>query len=190
MELRFVGGPYDGREIEAELLGTHASIQSVESGSRVRQFVLMPSPDDWARQLRGEATDPSPAHLYERVAAPDGPRLVYGTPDALDQARFESSVTLRPRARTALSTLEPETREAAVRTVVGLLDTPPDDWPGQVVKRDQGGWALRMVPIPGGFWAFILPQPVGRAELLDILRDDTLRLFLAQYQTAGAGRAG
>ena len=54
---RFFGGPYDGMEIELPTdLNPFCNFLSIPSDEGNRQFVEMPSPQDWDRIARGEIT--------------------------------------------------------------------------------------------------------------------------------------
>jgi hypothetical protein len=78
MKAHFVHGPYDGMDLELltdlETLKAICDVCPVSTANGMRQFLIMPSPQDYGRILRGEITkDQSQGvrHPYERRNQPE-----------------------------------------------------------------------------------------------------------------------
>jgi hypothetical protein len=77
MAFHFVGGPYDGRQLEPAQLNVVARPEVFPTDNGHRTFVGMPAdPNECDRILRGDAdrasVENSPRWPYERVAAESG----------------------------------------------------------------------------------------------------------------------
>jgi hypothetical protein len=97
-------------------------------------------------------------------------------------ANFNSRVTIQPRAQTALASLPEEDRQAVLAMVEALQAREPASWSSQEATRvspDKPVYLLRVTP---ELRAFIRVED-GGLELFDIVREDTLRLFLERYRT-------
>jgi hypothetical protein len=90
-------------------------------------------------------------------------------------------LTIHARAATALTSL-PENEQIEVLTAAeALLGRDPASWPHGEAARldpDKPVFLLRVSP---QLRAFIRPVEGGAVELFDIVREDTLRLFLQRY---------
>lgn len=91
-------------------------------------------------------------------------------------------LNIHPRAETALTSL-PETDQVEVLMAAeALLGRDPASWPREEAARldpDKSVFLLRVSP---ELRAFVKLEDGGTIELLDILREDTLRLFLERYR--------
>ncbi|HEV3260055.1 MAG TPA: hypothetical protein VG013_24565 [Gemmataceae bacterium] len=98
------------------------------------------------------------------------------------EAALESKLTIHPRAHTALASL-PEKDQLAVLDAAEALQTgDPTSWPREKVDRlspDKPVFLLRVSP---ELRAFIRVADSGGIELFDIVREETLRLFLERYR--------
>src|SRR5262245_33842487 len=65
MGITFVGGPYDGMEIDHTLVNRHAKIVPLTGDLGTRLFVFMPPRASWDAVLRGEPAENGSLHLYE-----------------------------------------------------------------------------------------------------------------------------
>ena len=104
------------------------------------------------------------------------------------EANRRSQVTVHPLARTALESLTPTDREAVRAAVEALLLREPASWsPEQAIRlnADQPLYVLNVTP---DLRAFITVHAPGDIELSDVMREETLRLFL-ERRGAG-GKAG
>jgi hypothetical protein len=79
MKARFFGGPYDGMELEladdVDKLNAMCDVVPVPGDKGLRQFLIMPSPQNWERIDRGEITEETRdsatvLHPYERQFVP------------------------------------------------------------------------------------------------------------------------
>jgi hypothetical protein len=97
-------------------------------------------------------------------------------------------VWIHPRVRTALGSLA-ETDQGAVKAVAdALLIGDPASWPGEQVRplsADGSAYLLRASP---DLWVYVTVAPSGDVEVSDVVRQDTLRLFLERL--AATGKAG
>jgi hypothetical protein len=188
MGFRFVGGPYDGMELDHTLVNRYATLAPVNGDLDTRLFVLMPSREDWDRIIRGEEVRPETLYPYERVFGPEGAWFRASPPGALDRARSESRLKLHSRARTALAALSEEDRRQVIEAVDALQQQPPDRWSKEKVIRiseDEPVYLLRVSP---ELRAFIRIAEGHQIELFDIVREEALRLFLERTLPAGASR--
>jgi hypothetical protein len=184
--MQFVGGPYDGMEIDHSLLNRYAKIQSVKGDLGGRVFVLMPPRSSWDALQRGEPAEAGTPYPYEWLFDPEGPHFEYSSPGDLEQALLEAKLKVHSRAHTALAALSDSERRAVIGTAAGLQQSPPSSWPrDQVVHlgEDKPVYLLKVSP---ELRAFIRLTDTGQLELFDIAREDTLRLFLERYR-AGSG---
>jgi len=98
------------------------------------------------------------------------------------EAALESKLKIHPRARTALASLSGEDQLAVLAAAEALQTADPASWPREKVERlnqDQPVYLLRVSP---ELRAFIRLLDSGGIELFDIVREDTLRLFLERYR--------
>lgn len=189
MGFKFVGGPYDGRDIEHTDLnrigGPH-----IEAGSLgVRAFMSMPPVGQWESAVRGAKVDGERAELYEREFTPEGVRWVWDeTGSRLERAQLEARLEVQPLAKSALLTLSDDLRKSVVDTACDLQRSDPATWSDRLVKRVSADEPLYLVRLPQGLRAFLRVLPTGRLELMDIVSAETLRLFTESYAAGGAAR--
>jgi hypothetical protein len=97
-------------------------------------------------------------------------------------------IKVHPRAHTALESLSQTDREAVWAGAEAFLIRGPASWPREQAVQlspDKPAYLLRVSP---DLRAFVNVLPAGNIELSDIVREETLRLFLERH---GAGtRAG
>jgi hypothetical protein len=106
MGLKFVGGPYDGMEIEHALINQYARLAPVQGDVGFRLFVLLPdSPAVWAGQVRGADVKPKKLIAYEQYQSAGGVVFVETPPGTFDRALSEAKLRVHPRARPALGVL-------------------------------------------------------------------------------------
>lgn len=101
---------------------------------------------------------------------------------------LESSVRMDALARSALASLPERDQLALLWTVASFANRTPDFWSGEEALRIDGerpGYLVRATP---DFRVFVKPRESGSIELLDIIPEETLRLFLERIR-AGS-RAG
>lgn len=69
---RFLGGPYDGMTIPADLCRRACPPTRIVSGGRDRVLVTLPAPEDWPRVLAGQvdAQDSERSYRYEMAGEP------------------------------------------------------------------------------------------------------------------------
>lgn len=97
-------------------------------------------------------------------------------------AAFESKLTIHPRAHTALASLPEKDQRAVLAAVEALQTAHPDAWPCEKVDHlspDKSVYLLRVSP---ELRAFLRVLDSGGIELFDIMREETLRLFLERYR--------
>ncbi|MFO0796604.1 MAG: hypothetical protein U0804_03950 [Gemmataceae bacterium] len=184
MSVLFVGGPYDGRELDGESLYGRVPFERVLGDLGNRVFVLMPPPEAWDVAGGGNASS-GIQYAYERVATPEGHRFEWRGQGGLEEARREAGLAIHPRAKTALSTFPPELQRDVVQTVAALLNVPPERWPSRGVMHLLDGKPIYLVTLPRSYRAFVRVRDDRRVELFDIFREETLRQFAEQYASAG-----
>ena len=183
MGLAFVGGPYDGMEIEYPLLNQHARMVPLTGDLGTRLFVFMPPRTNWDALIRGESVSCEPRTVYERRFAPDGTHFEATSEEAFAEAQVEARLKVHPRARTALAALSQREKRAVLEAVAKLQKTDPSSWPPEEVNRlgsDKSGYLLRATP---NLRAYIRTLEAQVIELTDIVSEETLRLFLERYRT-------
>lgn len=185
MGIPFVGGPYDGRELDGESLYGRVPFERVLGDLGNRVFVLMPPPEAWDVAGGGDAST-GIQYAYERVTTPDGQRFEWRGQGGLEEARREADLAVHPRAKTALNTFPDEFQRDVVQTVTALLNVPPDRWPRPGVMHLLDGKPVYLVTLPRSYRAFVRVRDDGRVELFDIFREETLRQFAERYAPAGA----
>jgi hypothetical protein len=97
--------------------------------------------------------------------------------------RYE--VYFTARAKTALASLTEAEREAVLASIEGLQLSAPEAWPAaQVLGIVANGRAVLLTVTPDlrAFVGFVEPRKI---EVLDLLREDTLRLFLERQRAGG-----
>ena len=105
-------------------------------------------------------------------------------PSGLDQALLEARLKVHPRAKTALSTLPDDLGRTIVAIVAELQKSSPDSWPKQKANRLNEDKSIYLVQLPSAMRAFVRVLDTGGVELVDLVREDTLRLFRERYATA------
>jgi hypothetical protein len=99
------------------------------------------------------------------------------------EATVSPRLAVHPRARTALASLPAAERDAVLATVEVLLARDPASWSRKEVSRvtpDKSDYLARVTP---ELRAFIRVPEAGSVELVDVVPEDTLRLFLERYGT-------
>jgi hypothetical protein len=182
MGMRFIGGPYDGMEIDQTLLNRHAELVPVSGDLGMRLFMLMPPRASWEKILRGEAAKKGPLQPYERVFNPEGAHFEAVPAGAFDQALLEAKLKVHPRARTALAALSERDQRAVVQAAAALQNSDPSSWPHEAVERLGGDQPVYLLRVSPDLRAFLRVLESGGLELFDIMREDTLRLFLERYR--------
>jgi hypothetical protein len=102
------------------------------------------------------------------------------------KAPLTHKVQIHPRAQTALASLSDKDRQAVLAAVEALQADDPDSWPRDKISRlsvDTPFYLLRASPVLRAFIRILEP---GRIELFDIVREETLRLFLERQRETGA----
>lgn len=101
------------------------------------------------------------------------------------QKRLKSKVMVNPRAGIALSSLSENEQLAVLAAAEGLYGHDPASWPRHAVRRlspDKPTYLLRVSPDLRAFIKF----ESGGIELVDIVREKTLQLFLERQEAAAA----
>lgn len=91
-------------------------------------------------------------------------------------------LTIHPRAETALTSLTEKEQVEVLAAAESLLGRDPASWPREQAVRldpDKPVFLLRVSP---ELRAFVRREDGGAIELYDIVREDTLRLFLERYR--------
>jgi hypothetical protein len=188
MGFRFVGGPYDGVEIDPPTLYRHAPVQAVTGDVGSRYFVLLPPREDWERLVRGQVVPSSTTYAYERCSGPEDVRFQLVPPGTFEQARSESRLKVHSRARIALSVLSMPERRRVLEAADALQHRPPEQWPnGEVLRisEDEPDYVLR---VPPDLRALVRLTEGGAVELSDVVRKDALELFRDWKHPADATR--
>jgi hypothetical protein len=170
--------------IDHALLNRHATIQNYSGDLGTRSFVLMPPRENWTALLQGKPVPDSPLWPYERLLTADSSRFDSVSLATLEQARLEANLQLHPRAATALASLSPSEQRAVVKATADLQKTIPSAWPSDRVSQlspDEPEFLLR---VASDLRVFVRILDTGQLEMFDIVREDTLRMFLERY---GAG---
>ena len=104
------------------------------------------------------------------------------------EATVGPRVKIAPRASTALESLDEPDREAVLSALEGLLLRDPTSWPPEQVTRLAPENQVYLVRVTSALRAFVTLLPSGDVELSDIVREETLRLFLERQRAAGPSR--
>lgn len=102
------------------------------------------------------------------------------------EGSFKRTQKIHPRARPALASLSEKDRQAVLGTVDYLRRNDPACWPRELVvplNADKPMYLLRITP---ELRAFITVLDEGAIELSDIVREETLRLFVERERDAAA----
>jgi hypothetical protein len=178
MGLKFVGGPYDGIEIDHALINKHAQVVPVQGDVGDRLFVLLPdSPGVWARQVRGADVKPKRLIAYERFQSAGGVVFVESPPGAYDRALSEARLKVHPRARPALGVLSDDERRRVIEAADALQRESPTAWPDDQFIPFGGDEPLYLLRVTPDLRAIIRVVEEGQIELSDIVREETLQLF-------------
>ena len=176
MDFKFLGGPYDGMKIDAELIDRHARMEPVTGDLGRRLFVLMPPREDWERAARGEKVKRKAFVPYEQAPGNEG-MFQATSPESLEKARSEARLKIHPRARPALSVLAPDERRLVLDAADALQHEKPGRWPKEralPISPDEPVYLLRVSP---SLRAIIRVTGAGEIELEDIVRKEALQLF-------------
>jgi hypothetical protein len=188
MGFRFIGGPYDGMDIDPALLDRYATLSSTNGDLRARLFVQMPPREDWDRLIRGEEVRPVPAVTYEQVLGPEGVSFRAAAPDAIERARSESRLKITSLARTMLAGLSEPERRRVIEAADALQQDPPERWSQEKVLRISEEEPVYLLRVPPDLRVFVRITEDQRLELFDVVREATLQLFRERPPAAGAPR--
>jgi hypothetical protein len=97
---------------------------------------------------------------------------------------LESKLKVNPRARTALESQSAREQLAVLWAAESLQSHEPGCWPKEGVVRLGEDKPVYLLPVLPDLRAFIRVLDSGAIELFDIVREETLQLFLERY---GAG---
>src|SRR5262249_44899014 len=99
---------------------------------------------------------------------------------------LESRLTINPRARTALASLSWKNQLAVLEAAVSLQARAPASWPSEEAVRLAEDKPVYLLHVTRDLRAFIRVLDSRQIELSDIVREETLRLFLERERAAGA----
>jgi hypothetical protein len=118
------------------------------------------------------------------VSNGNGERVVkYFESSPQREAALESKLSIHPRGRTALASLPESDQLAVLGATEALATADPTAWPRAKVEplsQEERLYLLRVTP---ELRAFLRVLDSGGIELLDIVREDTLRLFLERCRS-------
>jgi hypothetical protein len=103
-----------------------------------------------------------------------------------ERADREPRVRVHPRAQTALAALSEAEHLAVVVAAASLHTGDPTSWPREKAVRlgeDKEVYLLRVTPALRAFIRILDPKTI---ELFDIVREETLQLFLERQQAGSA----
>jgi hypothetical protein len=181
MGIKFYGGPFDGKEIEQSTLNQYAIALPLNGDLGHREFVLMPPPETWDKLLQGEKVQTNPVYPYERIYTSDGLRFEWLPFGEFDQAVLQSKLKVQPSARTILSTFTTDLRRSIIAAITDLLKITPEEWTNRRAVRIADDESDYLVQLPNAMKAFVRILGSGELELLDIMSEGTLRLFLQKF---------
>jgi hypothetical protein len=191
MKAKFVGGPYDGMEIDPNQLNKAAVtggglILPISSDLGSRMFVLMPPREIWDSIMKGEnVAVPSRYDPYERKFSSEGTVFEACPEGAIEQAQRESRLKISPLAHNILSALSDTDRHAVISLVSSLDLNDFSLLPHRVLRLNSDRPVYTLQPTEK-LRAFVRILDSGEIELLDIIPEETLRLFLEQSRTGSA----
>ena len=186
MGLKFFGGPYDGKEIGNDQINRYAQLVPVNGDLGIRLFVLMPDdPVEWDQMVSGKDGKSKSLIPYERIPTNAGFIFFASPPGEMDRAISQANMKINTRAKIALDALSGEDRRRVLEAADALQDSSPQEWKDNVVSiaSDKPVYLLRVTP---ELRAFIRRLESGQIEIFDLVREDTLRLFMERYREAGA----
>lgn len=178
MGMKFVGGPYDGQDLDYEQVVRHADLVTVSGDVGTRQFVRMPDRASWEARLRGETVGKGPQVVYERTVGPDESHWKWISDRAFDQAQREGRVKLPLGGRSAWLFLDPRDRRAVLRKLAPLVDREPASWPQARFTSRTEDEALYAYQVPPDWLVFVKPLEGGGVELFDIMTEGTMEKYL------------
>jgi hypothetical protein len=97
-------------------------------------------------------------------------------------------LTIHPWAATALTSLSEEQQVEVLVAAEALLGRNPESWPREEAARLDPGEPVFLLRVSPELRAFIRLEDGGAVQLFDIVREDTLRLFLERYKLGGGVR--
>jgi len=120
------------------------------------------------------------------VSNPNGERVLrhIETLPADAQAPLESGVKIHPRARTALAALSARDYLAVLAAAEALQAGDPASWSKEETVRLGEDKPVYLLRVPPDLGAFIRVLDSGGIELFDIVREETLQLFLDRQRAA------
>jgi len=176
MGITFLGGPYDGRDLEQRILNRHAQYVPIEGDLGKRIFLLMPNPGDLERLLRGEKVEKGEVYPYEQTTGAREADYRWA-PGAMDRATRESRLKIHPDVRTSLTVISAGDRRRIVESLLELAETPKENWPTDRVRRLREDSESYILEVSKDWRAFFDLIDGWRIELLDIVRTEALRFF-------------
>lgn len=90
---------------------------------------------------------------------------------------------INPRAKMALSSLSEQEQIQVLVAVESLLGRDPSSWPSEEAARLKPDKSMFLLRVSPELRAFVGLEPDGTVELLDIMLEETLRLFSEQYHS-------
>jgi hypothetical protein len=188
MRFGFVGGPYDGMDIDPPTVYRYASVRAVDGDVGSRLFVLLPPREEWDRLVRGEAVPSNATFAYERFSGPEDVWFQSVPPGTFERAQSESRLKVHSRARIALAALSMPERRRILEAADALQHRPPEQWPNGDVLRISEEEPDYLLRVPPDLRALVRLTEGGAVELSDIVRKDALELFRDWKRPADATR--
>jgi hypothetical protein len=182
MNFRFVGGPYDGLELDESEVYRLGAWHKVRGEFVRKTFLLMPPREDWEPLLRGESARNEAIVPYEFNYSESG--LFYRSPSAAEyqDAIRLASIEVSSLARTNLMELPKEQSQRVLDAVAVLLKKPPHEWFSGNVESLHDDDLTYLMRVPPDLCVFLNQSPfTGGAEIRDVMREGTLK-FLSQQQ--------
>ncbi len=149
MTARFVGGPLDGLVMNHEQINQVAGILPIYSESGHRNFLLMPSPTECTRILRGEITKDEcqgQRHSYEQFRKADGTVEYHEAGGALGHAIRQPSLPLTEEQKELKQTFA-EHAETFIQQVRSASITADTEVSLVRLYRDRDGRTFKANPV-------------------------------------------
>jgi hypothetical protein len=125
----------------------------------------------------GYAESPTESQPFIWVRNHNGDRVLKHFEGTVD-----SKLKVHPRAHTALASLPERDQQAVLAAAEFLLTRDPAAWPRDLVERLSPDKPVYLLRVTDELRAFFTLLDSGGIELSDIVREDTLRLFLERYR--------
>ncbi len=98
------------------------------------------------------------------------------------QEALQPKFKINDQARTAFMSLPDRDQLQALLAVDALVARDPSSWRMEEAIRVGTGEPIYLVPVTSELRAFIRSRDSGEIELADVVREETLRLFLEKYR--------